>query len=84
VVWRGTLLPATPGTPARGAARLLALAALYALCHAPSGSALLVVVAFACGAFWGAIRLATGSLFAAAVAHLLWDAAVLLAWPLER
>lgn len=84
VVWRGTLLRAVPGGRGRAAAGLLALSTLYALSHAPSGSPLLVLIAFACGAYWGALRLATGSLFASAVAHVLWDAAILLAWPLEQ
>lgn len=78
LVWRGALLGGATG------ARLLVLSALYAACHAPSGSPLLVAVAFGCGIYWGAIRLATGSAFAATVAHLLWDAALLGLWPLER
>jgi membrane protease YdiL (CAAX protease family) len=78
VAWRGALLERA------GRSRLVALSALYAACHAPSGSPLLVAVAFACGLYWGAIRLATGSIFAAATAHLLWDAALLVGWPLER
>lgn len=78
LVWRGALLEGA------GGARLLALSALYAACHAPSGSPLLVAVAFACGLYWGALRLATGSVFAAAIAHLLWDAVLLGGWPLAR
>jgi membrane protease YdiL (CAAX protease family) len=75
-VWRGAAL-------ARGGwARLVGLSALYAACHAPSGSPLLVAIAFLCDLFWGSVRRAAGSTFAGVIAHLLWDAAILGAWPL--
>jgi membrane protease YdiL (CAAX protease family) len=78
VVWRGALLSGD----GRRWPRLLGFGALYAVVHAPSGSWLLVAVALACGLYWGALRLGTGSLFAAVVAHALWDAVVLFARPL--
>lgn len=82
LVWRGLV----QGEVVRraGTRAGVGLAALvYAVAHAPVGSALLVLVALACGIAWGALRAATGSLVPSLVAHLVWDGLVLLAWPLE-
>ena len=82
LVWRGVVqgVLVHRSGPRAG----VGLAALvYALAHAPVGSALLVVVALACGIVWGALRAATGSLVPSLVAHVLWDVLVLLAWPLD-
>lgn len=57
-------------------------ACVYALAHVPLGSPALVLAALLCGLFWGALRQVTGSLIPAVIAHLLWDGAVLLCWPL--
>ena len=46
------------------------------------GSLLLVVCAFVCAIVWGIMRLASGSLVAPIVAHVLWDLGVLVVWPL--
>lgn len=86
LIFRG-LLPV--GSNAGGLAlpreRLLVIAALslcYALATAPLGSALLVGCALVCGLIWAALRVATGSLLAPLLAHVLWDLGVLLLWPL--
>lgn len=57
---------------------------VYAAAHAPVGSPLLVLTAFACGLVWSLLRAATGSLVATLAAHVVWDALVLLAFPLAR
>jgi membrane protease YdiL (CAAX protease family) len=62
--------------------RLLAFAAVYALTTVPLGSPLLVVCAFACGSVWGTLRIASGSLVAPILTHVIWDLGVLLIWPL--
>jgi membrane protease YdiL (CAAX protease family) len=49
-----------------------------------AGSFLLVACAFACGAVWGTLRVATGSLAAPIVAHVVWDLGVLLVWPVAH
>jgi hypothetical protein len=90
VLFRGALPSsrAAPGGPRRlGLARadlgpIVILAAIYALATVTLGSLLLVVCAFACALVWGALRLASGSLVAPVVAHVVWDLGVLVVWPL--
>ncbi|MBK9071228.1 MAG: CPBP family intramembrane metalloprotease [Myxococcales bacterium] len=88
-VFRGVALePATAGqrdSPARSAplARVALSAGVYALTTVPLGSALLVACAFGCGLIWGALRLATGSLVVAMLAHVIWDLGALVLWPLQ-
>ncbi|MET0792160.1 MAG: CPBP family glutamic-type intramembrane protease [Polyangiaceae bacterium] len=62
--------------------RILALAAIYALTTTPLGSPLLAACALLCGAIWGALGVATGSLVAPILAHVVWDLGVLIVWPL--
>jgi membrane protease YdiL (CAAX protease family) len=83
LVWRGAVQGALARRTRPPAAVVLA-AALYALAHALIGSPLLVLTAFACGLFWGALRTATGSLVPSLVSHVVWDAAVLVVFPLAR
>jgi membrane protease YdiL (CAAX protease family) len=82
LVWRGFVQSALQRRFGARSALLLA-AALYAVAHAPVGSVLLVVVAFACGLVWSALRAATAGLVAPLLAHLVWDAVVLLIAPLR-
>ena len=81
LVWRGVVQAALARRfgPYGGAALA---AAAYALAHAPLGSPVLVLAALACGLCWGALRAATGSLVPALVAHVVWDAVILLWVPL--
>ncbi len=58
-------------------------AVAYALAHAPVGSPVLVAAALGCGLAWGALRATTGSLVPTLVAHVLWDALILLWMPLD-
>ena len=62
--------------------RIVALAGWYALATATLASPLLVACAFAGGLVWGFLRVATGSVVAPAVAHVVWDLGVLVVWPL--
>jgi membrane protease YdiL (CAAX protease family) len=62
--------------------RVVALAAVYALAMATLGSSLLVMCAFGCAIVWGLLRVATRSLVAPIVAHVVWDLFVLVVWPL--
>ncbi len=62
--------------------RVVALAAVYALATATLGSSLLVVCAFCCAIVWGLLRVATRSIVAPIVAHVVWDLFVLVVWPL--
>lgn len=88
VVWRGSLLTAAErragGRPFSwpAAARVAAVAMLYGGCHLGSGSALLALLAFACGLAWGLLRVAGRSLWPAVLVHAGWDLAILVAWPL--
>jgi len=81
VVWRGAVygvLVRRWGTPsAIGLGTLI-----YAAAHAPVGSPLLVLTAAACGLVWSLLRAATRSLVPTLVCHVVWDAMVLLVWPL--
>ncbi|MBC8131903.1 MAG: CPBP family intramembrane metalloprotease [Deltaproteobacteria bacterium] len=81
VVWRGLVQGAAERRC--GAALAVPLAAsMYALAHAPVGSPSLVAAAFFCGLVWGTLRAFTGGLLAPLLAHLLWDAMILLVSPL--
>jgi len=80
LVWRGVVQAAF--TRRFGPVAGVGLAAVtFALAHGPIGSFYLVMVALACGAAWGALRAITGSLVPSLVAHLVWDAVVLLVAP---
>ncbi len=59
-------------------AGVLATAGVYAIVHAPSGSLLLVGVAFVCGVYWSALRAISGSLIPSLCAHLVWDLALIV------
>ena len=83
LVWRGAVQGALVSRFGRRAGVPLAAAA-YAVAHAAIGSPLLVVVALLCGIAWGALRVASKSLLPPLVAHLVWDATVLLWLPLDR
>ena len=82
LVWRGAV-QAAPVRRLRPWGGVTLAAAAYALAQAPLGSAVLVLVAFLCGLFWGALRAATSSLVPTLVAHLVWDLLVLLWLPLD-
>lgn len=82
LVWRGAMQEALEARLGRWWGMLLT-ASVYALAHAPVGSALLTVLALACGLYWGALRTVSGGLVAPLVAHLAWDAAVMVFWPLQ-
>jgi CAAX protease family protein len=81
LVWRGVVHGALSQRLGRVAAVLVG-ATLYASAHAPVGSLLLTFTALACGIVWSSLRAWTGSLVATLASHLLWDALVLLAFPL--
>ena len=84
----GWLLSGGDLRPARGRARVLrglALAALaYGLTSLPLLSPLLLGWMVFCGLSWGLLRLWSGSLWAPLLAHLVWDLAIFVAWPLPR
>jgi hypothetical protein len=88
IVFRGAILTLPDGggltaaVSRRGLGRVLGLAGAYAAATATLGSPLLVAGALLCGATWGFLRVATGSAVAPILAHLVWDLAVLSAWPL--
>ena len=81
LVWRGVVMTALcrhfPPTAA-----VLIGATVYAAAHLPAGSLLLGVIALACGLFWSALRVRTGSLIPGLVSHLAWDFLVFLFYPL--
>jgi membrane protease YdiL (CAAX protease family) len=87
IVWRGRMLErgvgGSPHPLAWKVAQSLLFGAIYAAAHYTSGSGLLVFVAFAFGAAWALLRILTGSLWAPLVAHVLWDMAVLMVWPVS-
>lgn len=67
----------------REVSQVVALAAVYAFATTPLGSPLLAICALLCGSLWGMLALATGSLVAPILAHVVWDLGVLIAWPLH-
>lgn len=84
VLFRGPLpLETTARRRSRGslAAQVVASSAIYAAACVTLGSPLLLLVAFLCGLAWAALRVASRSLVAPIVAHVVWDLGVLVAWP---
>lgn len=91
ILFRGVLAGSVRGTGRsslhdlltwRGLRPVVVLAACYAGATLPLGSPLLAVCAFLCGMAWGALRVTTRSLVSPIVAHIVWDLAIFLAWPL--
>lgn len=76
ILFRGALQAAIH-TRSRTVTVLLS-ALIYAAAQAPLGSALLVGVAFVCGAYWSALRLFSASLVPPLLAHLAWDVALII------
>ena len=83
LVWRGVVQAALTRRLGRPGGLVFAAVA-YALAHAALGSPVLVTVALLCGIAWGALRAASKSLVPPLLAHLVWDALVLLWLPLDR
>jgi membrane protease YdiL (CAAX protease family) len=83
IVWRNavTLPLAARLGPWPG---VLAAAAAFAAAHLPMGVPLLLIAAFAAGAFWSALVVKTGSAVPSLVSHLLWDVAVMFLLPYPR
>ena len=91
ILFRGPLLSIGTGSTNRLAdarrptrndwRRIFGSAAAYALVTAPLGSPLLMLCAFTCGSIWGCIGVATSSLAAPILSHVIWDLGVLLIWP---
>jgi membrane protease YdiL (CAAX protease family) len=82
VVWRGLVQSAAEPRVGRIPAAVLT-AGLYSLAHLPVGSPLLAGIAWCCGLYWGLLRAGTGSLWVPLLAHALWDALVMAAFPLR-
>lgn len=82
LVWRGAVQAALARRfgPWGGAALA---ATVYALVLIPLGSPVLVAAALCAGFAWAALRTASASLVPPIIAHLLWDALVLLSLPLQ-
>lgn len=79
ILWRGAFQEwVAMRFPSRPVLIVALSAAVYAIAHAPFGSALLVVIAFACGLFWSALRGFSRSLLPSLIAHLAWDLALIL------
>lgn len=83
IVWRG-LVQSTAETRFSRTSAILIAAMLYAAAHLPAGPPLLAAVALCCGLYWGALRAASGGLWAPVIAHLVWDAVVMAALPLPH
>jgi CAAX protease family protein len=81
LVWRGVVLEALGRRLSPNATVLLGAVA-YAAAHAPAGSWLLTAIALVCGVFWSFLRVRTQSLLPSLLSHLLWDASVMILWPL--
>jgi uncharacterized protein YbjT (DUF2867 family)/membrane protease YdiL (CAAX protease family) len=83
VVWRNAVTLPLAGRlgPVRG---ILAAAAAFGAAHLSLGVPVLLVAALGAGAFWSALVVKTRSAVPALVSHILWDVAVLLAWPYGR
>lgn len=81
IYWRGLVQTALCARLGPRAAPLVT-AAFYAAVHLPTGNLMLVAAAAVCGLFWGALFAWRKSLWAPVVSHAVWDAAVLVLFPL--
>jgi membrane protease YdiL (CAAX protease family) len=77
IVWRGAVFQALSSRLAWAAAAMTG-SLLYAAVHAPIGSPVLLLTCLAAGLCWNALRAWTTSLPAVILAHLIWDASVLI------
>ena len=75
LIWRGAFEEWIGG---RRYATAFTCAVVYAIAHASRGSLMLVIIAFICGFYWSLLREGSRSLVPALIAHLIWDAAILL------
>lgn len=83
LVWRGVVHSAL--TRRLGpAAAVGAGSLLYFLAHAPVGSPALALACLGCGVCWAGLRAWTNSLVAVILAHLIWDFALLVVYPVVR
>lgn len=82
LVWRGIVQDALARRLGRWGGALAAGAA-YALVSIAIGSPLLVLVSLAMGLAWSLLRALTGSLVPTLVAHVVWNAVVLLWLPFD-
>jgi len=81
LVWRGLVQSVVERREGR-IAGLLVSSFVYAAAHLPAATPLLALVALCCGLYWGAVRVASGSLLAPLIAHLAWDLCVMVLFPL--
>jgi len=82
LVWRGLVQGVAEQRFGKAASVLLA-AFVYGAAHLPAATPLLAGVAVCCGLYWGGLRAATHSLVPALIAHVIWDTAVMVAFPLQ-
>lgn len=83
LLWRG-LVPQAFLQRLPASAAVLLGATAYGLCNLPTGSPVLSLTAFCCGLVWFGLRVATGSLVAPLISHLVWNLLVLFVHPLAR
>lgn len=83
LIWRGVVQEALGRAYSRPGEFILT-PLVYAAASVPAGSALLVLLALACGLYWCALRAWTRSLVPCLVAHVVWDVLVLVVLPLGR
>ena len=82
IFWRGFVQRRFTETWNPTAGYVLALL-LYTGVHLPTGNPVLILAAFTCGAFWGALYWLTGSILPVLISHMLWDPAIFVIWPIK-
>lgn len=80
LLWRGPLLPVMERRIGRPIALALSLVT-YCAAQSGSGSPIVVLAAFLCGAIWLAERELTGSMVTPLVSHLVWTPIVIHLYP---
>jgi len=82
VFWRGFVQRrfSVKWTPA---AAWIVTTLLYAAVHLPTGNPVLILAALTCGAFWGGLYMATGTLVPVLVSHMIWDPVIFVIWPIK-
>jgi membrane protease YdiL (CAAX protease family) len=82
IYWRGFVQRLFQARSGKGAAFFLTLV-LYTGVHLPTGNPVLILAAFICGIYWGALYRYTGSLVPVLISHMLWDPFIFVIAPIR-
>ena len=82
IFWRGFLQKYYSKKADKKKAFIIVLAA-YTIVHMSTGNTMLILAAFVCGFFWGALFYFTKSVVPGVISHMLWDPLVFIILPIQ-